>query len=151
MVKQHKAKVISMHYKKTQISDGGAFEGLHGLLGQRDARNLPAGARRSDVMFGELSQLSGGKLAQFSRSLAASFGAKPWKVRQAQDEEGVLGISAEALQAQILQSAESYIRQAVRSQVNEASPLRGRSGGASRNQAVADFANMMSRAISRDG
>lgn len=136
-----------MHYKKSEISGGEVFTGLRGELGGQ-AWNVPALGKTSDVLFMELGQLSGGMMAGFSHSISATFGAKPWKVRSL-EENGLF--SADAIIENIQSAAEDYFKQMVRSQIGPASPLRGKSGGVSGGQSMADFAAFFSRAVSRNG
>ena len=138
-----------MHYKKAQISDGGVFDGLRGQLGHGNF-NVPSASTSSDILFTELEQLSGSKLSQFSRSLSATFGAKPWKIRKAKPEGGFLGISASGIEDSFIKSSEFYIKQVLRSQIGGDSSLRSSSGSSSQGQALADFAQLLSRSISRN-
>jgi len=139
-----------MHYKKTQISSGSVFDALHSQLGNRNRSGNSSLVRHSDVMYEQLNQLSGARLSQFSKNLSARFGTAPWKSRKQQAEGDFLGLSIDSLKEEWIRSVESYVKQTVRDGLSQVYPLRASSGTASRGQALADFAKLLSRDIGRN-
>ncbi len=139
-----------MHYKKTVTTGGDGFGGLQAQLGQNNPWNLPAIAQHSNVMFAQLDQISRGKLAGFSRSLAATFGTTPWKTRDAKQGDDLFGITAQGIAGEWLNVAEGYLKQMLKSQFGATESLRGSSGTASRGQLASDFATMLTRTMGRN-
>lgn len=138
-----------MHSTKTQTDGSIIFNRLQAQLRRQHPASLPAAARQTEVLWTQLDQLSGARMAQFHRSLTARFGTAPWKHRDSRDEDAVSLLTADGLRDAWLRSLESALRQSLRRELADILPQR-RGREASAGQAIADAAQLLTRMAGRN-